>query len=104
MNKPLCDLCERPFTDAEYANRITPHEIGCPNYFAHLSDTHITVDCDCDRDYHGTCWIGIEDDDDTKAAEIDAYTKYLERTVAQLAAVIENTALDWKAARERGEA
>lgn len=56
-NKPCCDGCGKHFTEDEWDERITPHEVYCANFGKEVD----TKECGCDRNFHKECYN--EDDD-----------------------------------------
>lgn len=54
-----CEWCDGTFTQEEYDERVSPHEDDCPNVNEWDDGVH-HIDCDCDRNFHVTCWDANE--------------------------------------------
>jgi hypothetical protein len=52
-----CDGCNQPFSQDEWDERETPHEIYCVNFDG--QGPHF--ECDCDRNYHSECYTWDEE-------------------------------------------
>jgi hypothetical protein len=54
----VCDGCGLGFTPSEYDDRITPHNLDCPNFNYEEDDDGCSefVTCTCDRNFHFDCY------------------------------------------------